>query len=272
MHTLIPLNGRSTFMSFFTFLVSIPSKKRRAWSPWMTLTRMVHPKPWWCSFRPEKSSEEIIPGLDWLSYLFYAAKFHHVDWGFLTNGLEMRVFDFRRDDYRKIFLWANLDRIIRDGKLDSFFTIYKIFSYMRGRKVAVLPPRGGRKSPKTQKPVSPEYDLAYHTNNIQQSTINLFETLRGRILALSTSITEKYGKLYIGYSIRKNFCEICIQKNQLKVWIDLSIDELSDPHFLCRDVRKIGHHGIGASEITLQNIDDVDAVFEIVKQAYNTKI
>lgn len=216
--------------------------------------------------------EEIIPGLDWLSYLFYAANFHHVNWGFLTNGLEMKVFDFRRDDYRKIFLWANLDGIIRDGKLDSFFTIYKIFSYMRGRKGAVLPPRGGRKSPKPQKPVSSEYDLAYHTNNIQQSTINLFEALRGRILALSTSITEKYGKIYIGYSIRKNFCEICIQKSKLKVWVDLSIDELSDPHFLCRDVRKIGHQGTGESEITLQNSDNVDAVFEIVKQAYNTII
>jgi hypothetical protein len=90
---------------------------------------------------PGENLQEITPELDWLSYLFYAANFYRVNWGFLTNGLEMKMYDFRRDDYRKIFLWASLDDIIRDGKLDSFYTIYKIFCYMRGVKGEVLPSR-----------------------------------------------------------------------------------------------------------------------------------
>jgi predicted transport protein len=218
---------------------------------------------------PGENFDEIISELDWLSYLFYAANFHNVNWGFLTNGFEMRVFDFRRNDYREIFLSVNLDGIIRDERLDSFSTIYKILSYMRGRKGAVLPDRRVRKPPKTPKPVSSEYDLAYHTTNIPQSTLNLFEALRVKILALSASITEKYGKLYIGYSSPNKFCEICVLKSRLKVWVALSIDEFSDPHSLCRDVRNIGHWGTGDSELTLQNSNDVDAVFEIVRQAYN---
>ena len=83
---------------------------------------------------PGENFNEIIPGLDWLSYLRFAASFHQVNWGFLTNGLEMQVFDFRRKDYLTIFFQANLDGIITEGRLDSFFTIYKIFAYIRDVK------------------------------------------------------------------------------------------------------------------------------------------
>jgi len=219
---------------------------------------------------PSENFNEIISELDWLSYLFYAAKFHNVNWGFLTNGLEMKVFDFRRNDYRENFLSANLDGIILNDRLDSFFTIYKILSFIRGNKGGTLLHQRVQQLPKRPKLVSSEYDLAYHTANIPQSTLNLFKALRVKILDLSTSITEKYGKLYIGYYDPKKFCEISILKSQLKVWVALSIDELSDPYLLCRDVRNIGHWGTGHSELTLLQNDDVDAVFDIIKQTYMT--
>ena len=88
---------------------------------------------------PSENFDEIVPGLDWLSYLRFAANFYQVNWGFLTNGLEMQVFDFRRKDYSTTNFYANLDKIITEGRLDSFFNIYKIFAYIRGANPETVP-------------------------------------------------------------------------------------------------------------------------------------
>lgn len=220
---------------------------------------------------PGENLEEIIPGLDWLSYLLFAANFHHVNWGIITNGLEMRVWDFRKKDYTSVYFWANLDGIIKDDRLDSFFTIYKIFAYIRGHKGQPLPTPKVRKSPKVQKPVVSEYDLEYHTDNIQHSIIELFEELRTKIFSLSSSITERYNKMYIGYSATGNICEVRIQKNQLKIWVDVKKREISDPLNICRDVFNIGHYGTGDIELTIQNKNQIDDNFDIIKQAYLKK-
>jgi len=220
---------------------------------------------------PGENLEEIIPGLDWLSYLLFAANFYQVNWGILTNGLEMKVWDFRRKEYKSIYFWANLDSVIKDGRLDSFFTIYKIFSYIRGHKGEVLPLRRVRTSSKTKKPVLYEFNLAYHTDNIPQSTVELFEAMRTKIFSLSSSITEKHNKMYIGYSAKGNICEIRIQKNQLKIWVDVKKPEISDPLNICRDVLNIGHYGTGDTELTLDNRSQIDDIFDIIKQAYQKK-
>ena len=221
---------------------------------------------------PGENLDEIIPGLDWLSYLLFAANFYHVNWGILTNGLEMKVWDFRGKEYKTLYFWANLDGIIKDSRLDSFFTIYKIFSYIRERKGQMLPTLKARKPTKTNKPVSSEYDFAYHTDNIPLSTIGLFEELRTKIFSLSSSITEKHNKMYIGYSDEGNICEIRLQKNQLRIWVDVKKHEISDPFNMCRDVRNIGHYGTGDIELTLDNVGQINGIFNIIEQAYRKKI
>ena len=55
--------------------------------------------------------------------------------------------------------------------------------------------------------------------------------------------------MYIGYYTDNSFCQIQLQRDQLKIWINLDIHHVSDPHGLCRDVRNIGHHGMGKTEI-----------------------
>jgi hypothetical protein len=80
---------------------------------------------------PGENLETLAPGLDWLSYLYYAAAYHQVAWGFITNGLELKMFDFSRKDYTKVYVWINLDRIIQEKRQDSFFDMYKYFSLLR---------------------------------------------------------------------------------------------------------------------------------------------
>ncbi len=47
-----------------------------------------------CVVGAHESFDQIAYGLNWESYLFYAAKFHQVDWVILTNGLQFKVLNF----------------------------------------------------------------------------------------------------------------------------------------------------------------------------------
>ena len=86
------------------------------------------PKALACVIGPKENFDQIIYGLDWESYLFYAAKYHDIEWVILTNGLQFKVLNFSTDPDKKKYFKCELDEIITHGLADSFFTLYKIFS------------------------------------------------------------------------------------------------------------------------------------------------
>lgn len=81
---------------------------------------------------PEENFEEMVPGLPWQTHLFLAAQYHQVEWGILTNGLQLKVLNFKDREPRQLHYWPNLDEIIRDEKIDTFCTIYKVFAFIKG--------------------------------------------------------------------------------------------------------------------------------------------
>jgi predicted transport protein len=52
------------------------------------------------------------------------------------------------------------------------------------------------------------------------------------------------------------------------MWLDISKDELNDPHNLARDVSEVGHHGTGDVEVKLSSMDELDQVMDLVEQSY----
>ena len=90
------------------------------------------PKAIVCYVKPGENFDEITPGLEWESYLFYAAKFHQVEWGILTDGLQLKVNQFKDQDNKEPSYWPDLDGIVCKEKLDTFCTIYKVFSFIKG--------------------------------------------------------------------------------------------------------------------------------------------
>jgi len=90
------------------------------------------PKAIVCYVKPGENFDEITPGLEWESYLFYAAKFHQVEWGILTDGLQLKVIHFKDLDNKEPSYWPDLDGIICQEKLDTFCTVYKVFSFIKG--------------------------------------------------------------------------------------------------------------------------------------------
>jgi predicted transport protein len=117
-----------------------------------------------------------------------------------------------------------------------------------------------------QETFSVEDHLEGKTERIQA----LFSAFQERLFALGDEgeIIEKPNKMYISYKHGKNFCELKVQSQELKMWLDISKDELNDPHNLARDVSEVGHHGTGDVEVKLSSMDELDQVMDLVEQSY----
>jgi len=99
----------------------------------LSLMGMNHtPRAIVCYVNPGENFDEIAPGLEWESYLFYAAKFHQIDWGILTDGLRLRIIHFKDQDNKQPSYWPDLDGVVCQEKLDTFCAIYKVFSFIKG--------------------------------------------------------------------------------------------------------------------------------------------
>lgn len=146
--------------------------------------------------------------------------------------------------------------------------------------VAAPQPTKGAITLITQEPESPEtagsaaeplaYTLDDHLGRKSKETQDLFYALRERILDLADEgeIIEKANKNYVGYKHGKNFCEVNVQTNGLKLWLDIPFTELDDPFKLARDVSAIGHHGTGQVDVRLNSLADLDKVMALINQSF----
>jgi predicted transport protein len=96
----------------------------------------------------------------------------------------------------------------------------------------------------------------------------LFDEFRRRVTNLDAGVREEVGKQYIAYKLSTNFVEAVPLANELKLYLDLTIDELDDPLSLARDVTAVGHWGTGNVEVRLATFDQVENVLALVRQAF----
>ncbi|MBX9851705.1 MAG: hypothetical protein K2X86_08090 [Cytophagaceae bacterium] len=94
----------------------------------------------------------------------------------------------------------------------------------------------------------------------------LYERMRTGILNLDTIEIEPK-KHYIAFVGSTNIVDIHIQKNALKMWINLRKGDLNDPKKITRDVSSIGHWGNGDYQLHLQDDGDLEYVLSLIKQS-----
>ena len=117
-----------------------------------------------------------------------------------------------------------------------------------------------------------EYTVEGHLKGKAPEIVDLFNLLRERIFSLGEDISEKAVKKYVVYKHGKNFCEVCIQTNKLKIWLDIAPNDLRDPEHLARDVTNVGHWGTGDVEVNLENEEQLEKVFDLIKQSYQQTV
>ncbi|MBG0768333.1 DUF5655 domain-containing protein [Methanococcus maripaludis] len=117
-----------------------------------------------------------------------------------------------------------------------------------------------------------DYDLDHHLAEKPEKIVNLFYRVRDEILKLDESISEKIKKLYIAYSLDKNFCEFVIQKNALRVYININKDMLEDPNDISEDVSYKGHWGSGCTSLKIEKEEEIHYAMELIKQSYENNL
>jgi predicted transport protein len=217
---------------------------------------------------------DIIPGLEWSTFLFFTMHYFQVEWGILTDGIEFRLIH-RDHNFNKVFLHGNLDEIIIDNKFDDFYAFYNIMSLIRGNKTLSIVKKIKEAQPKiTKKPVSisakqsGSYDLEFHLKNKSNTIITMVELLRSKILEISDEIEERIHKAYIGYYVVNSICQVRPYVSYIKIWVNLVFHQINDPLGYCRDVRDIWRHGTGDTEIIVKNFEEINYVLDIIRKSY----
>ncbi len=114
----------------------------------------------------------------------------------------------------------------------------------------------------------PQYTLDDHAEYLTGSMLDIFESLRKRILNLDSSVREEVKKQYIAYKSESNFVDIVPQKSRLRLSLNMHFDEIDDPQGLCKDVTHLGRWGNGDVEVGVATLADIDNVMPLIRQAY----
>jgi len=116
----------------------------------------------------------------------------------------------------------------------------------------------------------PIYTIDDHLEGKNRELANIFSALQERIMGLDEDgdISERPLKTYIGYKHGTNFCEVRVQTNEIKLWVDIAPSVLDDPFELGRDVTGIGHYGTGDIEVRLSDLSNLNNVMYLIEQSY----
>lgn len=105
-----------------------------------------------------------------------------------------------------------------------------------------------------------------HLEKGTEQTKELYETLKNAILILD-ELEVKPKKKYIAFVSGSNVVDIHIQKNALKMWLNLQQGDLDDPKEISRDVSSVGHWGNGDYEIVMRTDEEIEYILSLIKQS-----
>lgn len=110
-----------------------------------------------------------------------------------------------------------------------------------------------------------------HLQGKPDEVIELYEKFKAAILELSSDVEIKPQKWYIAFKKNgTNVSDIEIQKNALKLSVNLKAGKLDDPKGIMRDVSVLKGHSLnGDYEIRVDSDKDLEYIMSLVKQAIN---
>src|SRR3989304_8194152 len=85
--------------------------------------------------------------------------------------------------------------------------------------------QGKEKTERLQK----TYSIDDHLAGIDKQTVDLFQTLREKILSLDENIIEEAKAKYIAYKTSTNFTDVVIKQYGLKIFLNVKSGQLNDP-------------------------------------------
>ena len=111
-----------------------------------------------------------------------------------------------------------------------------------------------------------------HFGYLEGEILELYESLKKRILNIDSSVKEEIKKLYIAFKSSTNFVDIEPQKSKLRLMLNMKFDEINDPLNLAKDVTGLGRWGNGDVEVGISNINEIDDVMDLIQQAFDIQL
>lgn len=110
------------------------------------------------------------------------------------------------------------------------------------------------------------YDEAYHLKDHSDDVLELYDSFKNAILALSPDLEITPQKLYIAFKRGKNnIVSIHLQNKSLKMWINAKKGFLDDPKNITKDVSQLGHWGTGDYEIIVSDSKYLEYIMSLIK-------
>lgn len=144
--------------------------------------------------------------------------------------------------------------------------------YQKGESAS---PTARKVSKQKNEPIQKTYTIEDHILRANDVTKQLFYALREKILSIDEAIKEEPKKKYIAYKTSTNFVDVVVfigKFHGLKIFLNIKSGQLKDPVGIARDLTKpkpVGHWGNGDYEIKVDHLEQIDPVFELIKQSYN---
>ena len=95
-----------------------------------------------------------------------------------------------------------------------------------------------------------------------------FRTVGVYEVGIKDSGQLEFKKLYIAYKLDTNFVDIVVQRQRLRISLNMKFSEIYDPNNMCKDVTGLGRWGNGDVETYFEHTSDIDKVMELVEQSY----
>lgn len=101
-----------------------------------------------------------------------------------------------------------------------------------------------------------------------EEVVQLYSKFKSAIQNIVDGVEVKPQKFYIAFKIgNNNICDFEIQKNGLKLTINVKRGNLDDPKNITRDISSIGHLGNGDYELKIPDDKNIEYIMSLVKQA-----
>jgi len=141
------------------------------------------------------------------------------------------------------------------------------------------PPTKGTKGTKGTKPKDlakplpsgQDYPIEHHAGGKPAEIVSLFQALDEYARGLGADVSRRIRKFYVGYFAgKRSFLTLELQRARVIVYMSLQPDESGSwwDSSAMRDVRNIGHYGMGDTEFSLTATEQVAKVKELIRMAY----
>ncbi|MBA3375041.1 MAG: hypothetical protein H0U00_04385 [Actinobacteria bacterium] len=129
----------------------------------------------------------------------------------------------------------------------------------KAKKPPEKPPRQGK-----------DFVLDHHLGGKPAAIVDLFEQIDEFARSLGADVSRRIRKFYVGYFAgKRSFLTVEVQRQRLILYLNLEPATAAPWNDeVMRDVREIGHYGMGDTEYSLRAPAQLDEAKLVVKQAY----